>query len=123
MCLLFSYTNKSKIDTERFQMLHLLQTKIFCAQNNFVPLFFVAILLISSGYHVLFETQTWKNIFHEKILLKKSTWVQPSPPSFNILELEWTQYHKAKYYGNRLFYSKYLLLLEKNGTLFLLHQQ
>ena len=75
---------------------------------NFVTLFFVAaILLLNSGYHILFENQTVKKIFYENSMSNITAWIQPSPPVvFNILELEWTKFHKSKHYGNEVFKSK-----------------
>ena len=85
----------------------LVTSKIFM-HINFVTLFFVAaILLLNSGYHILFENQTVKNFFYENSMSNITAWIQPSPPVvFNILELEWTKFHKSKHYGNELFKSK-----------------
>lgn len=55
--------------------------------------------------HYIFTSQ--KNVPFEN-RIPKSKWVQPSPPVFHILELEWTQWHQAKKYGRKLFKSKNL---------------
>ena len=80
---------------------------------NFVTLFFVAaILLLNSGYHILFENQTVRKFFYENSMSNITNWIQPSPPVvFNILELEWTKFHKSKHYGNEVFESKRVHIL------------
>ena len=85
-----------------------LVTSKICMHINFVTLFFVAaILLLNSGYHILFENQTVKKFFYENSMSNITTWIQPSPPVvFNILELEWTKFHKSKYYGSEVFHRK-----------------
>ena len=85
-----------------------LVTSKICMHINFVTLFFVAaILLLNSGYHILFENQTVKKFFYENSMSNITAWIQPSPPVvFNILELEWTKFHKAKYYGSEVFHRK-----------------
>ena len=60
---------------------------------NFVTLFFVAaILLLNSGYHILFENQTVKRFFYEKSMSNITAWIQPSPPvvfNQNIMEVKY----------------------------------
>ena len=82
---------------------------------NFVTLFFVAaILLLNSGYHILFENQAVWKIFYENSMPNITTWIQPSPTAvFTILELEWTKFHKSKHYGSEIFHSKSPFFLVK----------